>query len=440
MWNFYWGRDMSQNDVVKLAISELGARGDGMASYEGEPVYIAYGLPGDIVEATLEREGKNAWRGVIQTIITPSPVRIAPICQHFGTCGGCALQHMKLETYSDWAKDRIGVALSQHGLEDIPTHDIALSPQGSRRRLDLKAMKTGSGVALGYHTQKSTKLINLLECPVAKPDLVAVFDPLRSLLAGLLKSGQGAGVRLLDADTGIGVQIGLPGEPDLDARMDLAEFAEHHDLAGLWIDVGGFREPVAVRRALQVKMGAPENPVLVDVKPDSFLQASKDGEQALNHILSGQLSGCGHVLDLFAGLGTFALPIAAGAGGNAAHVCAVEGDMNALELLGAAANRSAGVLQVERIHRDLFRRPMLPQEMADFDAIIIDPPRAGAKAQMAEIALSRVPVVMAVSCNPNTFARDARILVDGGYQLVEIWPVGQFLFSHHVELIAKFTR
>jgi len=338
---------------------------------------------------------------------------------------------MTPEAYTQWVKDRAVLALQQQGLPAPEISDPIISPEGSRRRLGLKALKVESGLLLGFHGRASHHLVDIETCLVARPELVALFPAFRKLLDGVLRQGQGAELRLTLTDSGVDALLSLPGKPGRALRDMLSEFGKANDLAALSINVDGVEELVLQTRPPMVHFGE----VPVPLYPGAFLQATAEGEAVLVDAVLQGLGKAKKVIDLFSGLGTFTFPIA-----KKAQVLAVEGSMPAIDAMKTAFSAVRGYRQITTEHRDLFRRPMGPQEMAKYDAIVLDPPRAGAKAVVENIARTKVPVVVSVSCNPNTFARDAKILIKGGYTLESIQPVGQFLYSHHVELVAVFRK
>jgi 23S rRNA (uracil1939-C5)-methyltransferase len=409
----------------------VGAQGDGIAPYEGGHAYIPFTAPGDVIEAQLVKTGPAAWRGELLDIVSEGDARKSPACRHFGSCGGCSLQHLSNNYYARWTRQRIETALSHQGISGINIKSMISSPAGCRRRLDIKSLRTGNEVLLGFHARKTKDIVDITECPVAASELVALFEPLRAIFKSVLHKKQGASARLTVCDNGVSVLLGLPREPDLALRESLATFAHTHDLAAFAIDVDGFTEPMAERRVPTVTLGN----IGVKLPAGAFIQATKEGEEALQAAVTAAVAGADSVVDLFCGLGTFAFAMA-----KQVKVHAVEGDKAMLDALKDGANHAGGLKPISTEHRDLFRRPLLVEELDTYDAVVFDPPRAGAKDQVAVLAASKVPLVVGVSCNPNTFGRDARTLIDGGYELISIQPVDQFLWSHHVELVGVFRR
>lgn len=400
-----------------MRIVRLAGRGDGVTE-DGR--YVAMTAPGDLV-----RPGPGG-----AELIEAGPARAAPLCRHYPDCGGCQLQHVNDAAWSNWMIERIGWVLRGKGLAAariLPPH---LSPPRTRRRATLRAIRTAQGIVLGFHGEASHRVIDLAECHVLAPPLLALVAPLRRLLASLLPPGLGGGVTMALAEGGVDLLLSNLSADTPAQAAALAAFARDHDLARLSVEGPGGISIIAAPRPPQVRLGG----VAVRLPPAAFLQATADGEAALVAAVREASAGARRIADLFCGLGTFALPLAAAG----ARVLAADAAGPAVEALGAAA-RSAG-LPVRTLHRDLFRRPLVPSELAGLDAVVFDPPRAGAKEQAAELARAAVPRVIAVSCNPATFARDAALLVAGGYRVGRVWPVGQFRWSTHIELVAEFMR
>jgi 23S rRNA (uracil1939-C5)-methyltransferase len=416
------------SQIVELEIERLGTEGAGLARLGGRTVLVPDTLPGERVRAEI-RTGTEA--AILRERLTDSADRVVPPCRHFGRCGGCVLQHLAPAPYAAFKRRLILDALGRQGLGAVPVAEAIVSPPGSRRRATLEARRVGGGVVLGFHERSSHQIVDLIDCPILRPALAALLPPLRALLTALLKPGQAASVVLMEVESGPDLGLELPSEPDLAALENLADFAALHDPARLWWRIAAQAPTLAAqRRAAVVRFGA----IPVELPPGAFLQATAEGEAALRAAVACGLGEARRVADLFAGIGTFALGSAAGR-----TVHAVEGDPAALAALAAAARR-AQLVQVTSERRDLAARPLRADELARFDAVIFDPPRAGAKAQAEQLAQARVPVVIGVSCNPASFARDAAILTGGGYGLDEVLPVDQFLWSSHIELVGVFRR
>ena len=387
-------------EIVRIA-----GRGEGVTA-SGR--HAPFAVPGDM----LEDDGA----------VIPGPHRQVPPCRHFPECGGCQLQHADDDAYRDYLTARIATALAQHGLE-TEIRAPHLSPPRTRRRASLKAAKAGGQVLVGFHAEKSHRIVDMRECHVLRPELFALVAPLRALLGRLLAPKRGAEVQLTLIDQGADVLIKGVDPEELEAIEALTDFASVNALARLSIDRGLGPEAMYEPRPATVTLSGSAVPFPVA----GFLQATEDGEQALVAAVIDVTEGAGTSADLFAGLGTFALALPG-------RVYAAEASRDAVLALKSAAPA------VVTEHRDLYRRPLNGAELARFDAVVLDPPRAGAIEQIALLAGSAVPRIAYVSCNPGTFARDARALVDGGYRLDWMEPVGQFRWSTHVELAAAFSR
>lgn len=422
--------------TAELTVTEIGARGDGIASWEGAKVFVPLTVPGDRVRVRLKDSGSDSkgegLRADLLEILEPGPGRGTPPCRHFGTCGGCTLQHMSDEAYAAWKVGLVQGALARVGLGDAATgssmEPLSRTPPAARRRARFAALKRGKRVWFGFNERQSHRLADLEECPVLSPRLFALVEPLRALLLGILPDGGGCDVIATDLEGGIDLVLVGPRSLDRAARERLVAFGDVSVARISWQpDDRGSPEPVVHRRPVAVRFaGLPVTP-----PPGAFLQASAEGEAALVAAVMENIGEAKRVADLFAGLGTFSVPLA-----QRAAVHAVEGDAPAL----AALNKAAGALRLTTERRDLFENPLTAKELARFDAVVFDPPRAGAAAQAQALAASKVPLVVAVSCNPATFARDARTLADGGYALTRVTPVDQFLWSAHVEVVGVFKR
>ena len=394
-------------------IVRLAARGDGITA-DGRYV------PGATIDDMVVLEGE-----AVQ--LQPGPRHVAPVCRHVPACGGCQMQHVADDDYMRFVIDRLAHVLGP--LMPATVAQVALSPPRSRRRASLRAVRRGGGLHLGFNSEGSHQIIDLLQCEVLRSDLFALVAPLRQLLKAALADGQGAGITLTASETGLDVLLANIRAERLDEIERLTDFAMAHDLARLSVEGADGVQTIVEARTPCLTMGG----VRVDLPPAPFLQPTQEGEQALVSAVLEALGDAAHVADLFCGLGTFALPIS-----RRARVLAADAAGPAVAAMAMAA-RAAG-RQVTPLHRDLFRRPLVAQEVAALDAVVFDPPRAGAEAQCRHLASARLPVVVAVSCNPSTFGRDARILADGGYVIEKLWPVAQFRWSSHVELVARFVH
>jgi 23S rRNA (uracil1939-C5)-methyltransferase len=394
---------------VTVTIERIGARGDGVARHEGKAVFVPFTAPGDVVRVRLARDKAELIEFVSRG------ARQEPPCPHFGQCGGCALQHLSDAVYATAKQDFVREALAHRGLDPDLVEPIRRIPPGTRRRARL-AMKNGK---IGFHQRASHRIVDMKTCAVLHPTLVAVVQALRRL-------GLDADVSLTLADSGVDLLIDLPRAPDLAVTEKLTGFAVAHDLARLlWRTKKDAPMPIVQRRAVRMDFAGTN----VDLPPDCFLQATKEAEGIMRDLVLEGVGDAKTVADLFCGVGTFSFALA-----KHAKIDAVDGDQDAV----AALRRAAAAISGQA--RDLERRPLLADELNRFDAVVFDPPYAGAAAQAKELAKAQVPRIVAVSCNPASFARDARALVDGGYRLVRVVPVDQFLWSAEVELVAHFAR
>lgn len=404
--------------MIETVIERLGHHGDGIAP---GPVFVPGCLPGETVAGDVA-EGRMA----APRILAPSPHRVRPSCPHYAACGGCVVQHADDAFVADWKLGIIRTALEAQGLETefrVPH----ISPARSRRRAAFAARRTRKGVLIGFHGRASGTLVDTPECELVTPALLAVRPAIAEMaLCGGSRKGE-LTVTVTASETGPDVAV-RGGKPlDLALRGALGSIAERHGLARLsWDD-----ELVAQREAPVQRFDG----IGVTPPPGAFLQATADGEAALRAAVIEATAGSARLADLFAGCGTFALPLA-----RRAEVHAVEGERALTDALATGFRGAAGLKRVSTETRDLFRRPLLRDELNGFDSVVIDPPRAGAAAQTAEIAASRLERVAAVSCNPVSFARDAAVLVGAGFRLDWVKPVDQFRWSAHVELAACFSR
>lgn len=419
-----------QAPEIDLEIAALGSHGDGVGYIGGQAgdgaVFVPFSAPGDHLRVTIvgERDGGQLGRIVLR--LKDGAGRAPPPCRHFGTCGGCALQHVKPETYVAWKQALVGQALARRGIE-AEILPLRILPRATRRRAVFAAARRGERLTLGFNASGSASIVDLQVCLILDPKLVALLPPLRQALLAVLGPREKADIAVLTMDSGIDVWIQGRHSPDLVAREALTMLASEQDLAR--ISAGPDAEPVILRRQPRAVFGK----VAVALPPGAFLQPTAAGEALLTEAVSTTLAGRARIADLYAGCGTFTFPLAA-----SAKVHAVEGDGPALSALAAAARSLGGRVSAER--RDLARAPLTAAELRRFDAVVFDPPRAGAKEQAAEIARSNLDLALGVSCHPGSFARDARILIDGGFRLERVLPVDQFPWSPHLELVGVFRR
>jgi 23S rRNA (uracil1939-C5)-methyltransferase len=419
-------------DMVELTVERVGARGDGLAVYEGKPVYLAFAAPGDHVRARLGASRNEGRLGTVVEILIPG-ARQPPSCPHFGTCGGCALQHLADDAYRDMKEGSVRAALERRGLDASVVEPLRRLPPGTRRRARLALRRPRKGpLRAGFHARESHEIVDMQVCTVLHPALVSLVSPLRECAARLLHQGEAGTAMLTRVDSGLDVLFELPRVPDMTVLETLAKFADANDLARLsWRVDEQPPTPVAERRRPCVIFAG----VAVEVPADGFLQASAEADSVLTELVLPGVGSVARVIDLYAGLGTFTFALA-----QRAPTHAVDGARSAIAALTSAAAHATLGGRVTAEVRDLETRPVMADELRRYDAAVFDPPRTGAKAQARALAASQMSRVVAVSCNPATFARDARTLVDGGYRLTRVMPVDQFLWSAQVELVAWFER
>jgi 23S rRNA (uracil1939-C5)-methyltransferase len=417
---------------AELLIESVGARGDGTARLGEARVFVPFTLPGERVEARIVGKLPDGLLARAERWIAESPARGAAPCGHFGTCGGCALQHWSDAGYAAWKLDLLRTALRRQGIE-AAIEPLRRTPPHARRRAGFVARFGGRAVKLGFRERASHRLVPVAACPVLRPGLERFATDAPPLLTGLDAPNAEWSLDASETETGIDLLVTGARTPDLKLREGLAALAERLDLARVsWrARERAEPEPIAIRRTPLLRFAG----VAVEPPSGAFFQASAEGEAALTEEVLAMTQGARRVADLYAGLGTFTLPLAQG---GAESALAVEGDAAALGALAAAARRNRR--PVRTLQRDLSREPLRPDELEAFEAVVLDPPRAGAKAQCAQLASAKVPAMVMVSCNPATFARDARTLIEGGYRLERIVPVDQFLWSPHLELAALFRR
>lgn len=403
---------------MKVTIERLGHLGDGIAP---GPIFVRRALPGEVVEGEVVDGRMDT-----PSIVTPSADRRRAPCLHYNACGGCSLMHATDTFVAAWKAGVVTAALAAQGLA-APIRAIETSPERSRRRATLAGRRTKKGSVIGFHGRASGTLVEVTDCALLHPALMASFPVLRQITE--LGSSRKGELALTVTRTEGGVDLAVTGGKPMDATLfsGLAQLAEAADLARLTWDGA----PVVTRKRAEQMFG------IAHVAPPagSFLQATAHGEAALLAAVRAAIGPARRVVDLFSGAGTFSLPLA-----EQAQVHAVESDRDMLTALDAGWRRTSGLHSVTVEARDLFRRPLLPDELARFDAIVLDPPRAGAEAQSAEIARSAATALAYVSCNPLTFARDAKLLVAAGFVLDWVEVIDQFRWSTHVELAARFHR
>jgi 23S rRNA (uracil1939-C5)-methyltransferase len=411
--------------VERLVVDHVGHRGDGVAMAEGQNVYVPYTLGGETVEVSAVPDHPDRRR--LLAVEHASAERITPFCPHFGVCGGCAIQHWQAERYRAWKRDTVVETLAQAKLSCAV--DPLIDAHGlGRRRITLHARLNSQQVLkVGFAAAGSHDIIPVDRCPILAPGLDGALEAAWALAEPLLSASKPLDIQITATDNGLDVDV--RGSGPLPAKMiaTLSRLAEQHRLARLT----RHGELVLMRTPPTIAIGVAR----VTLPPGSFLQATVAGEEALAALVMEYCGRARHVADLFCGVGPFALRLAA-----KSRISAFDSDEGAVAALQKAAMAASGLKPIKAEARDLFRRPLVPQELRDYDALVFDPPRQGAQAQAQQLAASKVPVVIAVSCNVATFARDARILTDGGYRIERVTPVDQFRHTPHVELVARFVR
>lgn len=405
----------------ELKISELGHRGDGIAKTESGAVYVSGGLPGETVRAkVVEGRAKNP------VFETRSLDRVDPVCRHFEKCGGCSVQHLAEGPYLDWKRKLVEKAMRDRGI-DLEVASTISATAGGRRRAVLTATRAGRHTLLGYHEKASHRLVDIDECPVLDPAIGRALPSLKSLAAELMPKKGELRLTVLVTTSGLDVAIDK-ADKAYDRKIPaLSQKVVEHDFARLTVN----GEIILEVRPPVLDIGG----VGLVAAPGGFTQATRTAEETLADLVLKGVGAAKNVADLFAGVGTFALRLAKGS-----NVHAVEGDATAIAALDKALRKPQGLKKVTFERRDLFRRPLVKEELEPFDAVVFDPPRAGAQAQAESLAGSVVKTVVAVSCNPATLARDLRVLIDGGYTLQSVTPVDQFQYSPHIEAVAVLTR
>ena len=416
--------DAPSGPAVEVQIEAVGGEGDGIAA---GPLYAPFTLPGERV-----RLAAGPQRRELEAILEASPQRVTPPCPHFGVCGGCALQHWEHDAYLAWKVERLVKTLARERIETEMLTAFAAAPH-TRRRLALHARQGRKDSArLGFKTRKSWDVVDISACPIADPALEAALPALRRLAAPLFEHPKSAPtLHVTLTPTGLDIDISgverKSGGLSADARMRMAEIAAEADMARVTMD----GEVAYMARQPSVRIGD----ATVALPAGSFLQATPDSEVAMAELTVEACAGAERIADLFCGVGTFTFRLA-----KVAPVLALDGHAPAIRALQGAVSTAPGLHGVTAEARDLTRRPLLAEEMKKIDTVVFDPPRAGAAEQSAEIARSKVARVVGISCNPATFVRDARTLLDAGFTLDRVKPVDQFLWSPHVELVGVFSR
>ncbi len=409
-----------------LVIDHVAHRGDGVAFVDGEAVYVPYTLAGETVEVD-HVPGHHPDRRRLLAVTSASPERIEPFCQHFGVCGGCAIQHWQIDRYRAWKRNIVVETLRQAKL-DCEVAPLVDAHGAGRRRITVHARLLNHEILkVGFAAGGSHDIVPIDRCPVLDPALAGALEAAWALAEPLTKIGKPLDIQMTATKNGLDVDVRGSGPLPPAMVTALSAISAQHRLARLT----RHGELVLLRNSPEIAIGKAS----LTLPPGSFLQATGAGEETLASLVGEFAGKAKHIADLFCGVGPFALRLA-----EKARVAAFDSDAGAVAALQKAASTTPGLKPVKAETRDLFRRPLMPPELREVDAVVFDPPRQGAQATAAQLAAGKVPVVIAVSCNAATFARDARILVEGGYTLEGVTPVDQFKYTPHVELVARFSR
>ena len=413
-------------DTERLVIDHVGHHGDGVAMSGGSKIYVPYTLGGETVDVA-PVPGHHPDRRRLITVEAASPARITPFCPHFGVCGGCAIQHWDAEPYRAWKRELVVTTLAQGGI-DCEVAPLVDAHGLGRRRITLHArMGTHDVLKVGFAAANSHDIVPIDRCPILDPHLDGAIEAAWAIAEPLISMGKPLDIQITATDSGLDVDVRGSGTLSTAMIGRLSRVAEQHRLARLT----RHGELVLMRSPPVVSIGTAQ----VALPPGSFLQATVEGEERLAALASAHCKRGKYIADLFCGVGPFALRLAA-----KSRIAAFDSDAGAVAALQKAATSTSGLKPVKAEARDLFRRPLMPQELRDYDTVVFDPPRQGAQAQATQLAASKIPVVVAISCNVTTFARDVKILIDGGYKIEGVTPVDQFRHTPHVELVAKFRR
>ena len=411
-----------QQAIARLAVERLGARGEGVAMHDGRRVYVPYALAGEVVTADVVGE-----RATLVGLVAPSQDRIAPICPYFGTCGGCAVQELAASPYADWKRGLLVAALSRVGVQAEVAPLVDAHGAGRRRATFHSRTSEGGETRVGFMRARSHEIVAIEACPILDPRLGGALAAARAIAEAVASGGKPLDLVVTATDVGLDIDLRGHGPLGERSRTRLAGVTLTHDLARL----ANHGTIVVETRKPEIMLG----PARVALPSGAFLQATRAGEEALAAHVVEALAGARRVADLFAGLGTFALRIA-----RAAEVTAIDLEGPALAALDRAARDTNGLRSVTIEARDLFRRPLAGEALDRHDAVVLDPPRAGAEAQARAFAASSVTRVVFVACDVESFARDSAILIAGGFEIGRIVPVDQFRYSPHLEMVATFSR
>ena len=418
---------------ITLTIDQIGAGGDGVGAYNGKSVYIAKTAPGESVRVRLENENAEGFTGRLLSIDTPGFERVNAPCPHFSRCGGCALQHVREKFYRNWKTEKVKSALQRANVSVAQEEGPVFLQAATRRRTTLAVFKNGNDIRFGYNEPRTRNILDIKTCLILEPALAEKIQALRPYLPALVPARKTVDLMLQYADGAFDMVLSGPwrtkGEFTLEQLETFADMTEKLDIARISVREKEFSMPETMftRRPVIKRFGA----LNVALPPGAFLQASVAGEEVLTRIVAGHIGNNSSVVDLFSGCGTFTGTLLEK--GMQAH--AVDGDAEAIKALAATRHP-----KLTTARRNLFKEPLSVKDLQKFDAAVFDPPRAGAKAQAEILAQSNISRIIGVSCNPASFARDARILQNGGYSLQSLTMIDQFVWSAHVEIIGLFLK
>ncbi|EKS28933.1 class I SAM-dependent RNA methyltransferase [Afipia felis] len=411
--------------MERLTIDHVGQQGDGIALDGARNIYVPYTLGGETVEVTAASE-RSADRRDLVEVITPSPERIAPFCEYFSVCGGCAIQHWQTDAYRNWKRQLVVDTLKQAGIASEVGTLVDAHGTG-RRRATFHARQGSGALRVGFAAAGRHEIVPITHCPILDPAMDGAIGVANALAELLKPVGKPLDIQISATENGLDVDIRGSGPLDTAMLSKLSGLAKQHRLARLT----RHGELVLLQAPPTIRVGR----ATVTLPPASFMQPTQAGEETLATLVTERCKGAKRIADLFCGFGPFSLRLA-----EKFRVSAFDSDAKAVAALNDAVRITQGLKPLAGEARDLFRRPLVPQELRDFDAVVFDPPRQGAEAQSRQLAASRLTHVVAVSCNPATFARDAKILLGGGFKLGKVVPVDQFRHTPHAEVVAEFTR
>lgn len=433
----------SQNTLLTLQIKRLGGMADGIAEHDGKPVFVPFTCAGDEVKAMITQETKDHLRGDLVKVITPSAQRQTPECAHFGQCGGCSLQHIDAPTYKAFKQEMLATFLQGIGVDRSVVAPVVEVKRHARRRVEFKVSLKDDQVLIGFSAPKSHKMIEVRECPVSDPAFVALLPDIKACLSSIKKPGRVKSISLTVLEHGLDAVVHLSSALGVSDLGKLCEFAQASPIVRMSTQIKAkhpsrrqstIEAPICIYDEANATIDFSGIPVALPA--GAFLQATQAGQDAITKHVVEHLKGCNHVADLYSGCGTYSFALIA----QCERVSAYEGVEEMAGAMNDACVRAELDEKMATTMRDLFSEPLSTSELNHFDGLVINPPRNGALPQVEEIAQSNVGVVVMVSCSPATFKRDAKCLLDAGYQLTLAVPIDQFYWSRHLELVAVFKR